>query len=346
MRTALLAAAAVILQLGPSATSATADVAAFYKSTPITIIVGFGPGGGYEVYARALARHMPKHIPGFPTIVVQNMPGAGSMAAANYIYTTAPKDGSQIATFSRGIPTQPLFDQQGVRFDALKMNWIGSPASEVSMVFSAAERPFKTIDDVKEREMIVPASGTGADSAIYPSVMNKVLGTKFKIVNGYRGSGDFFLSVERGESDGTGGSSISTIRSTRPQWLKEKKINLIAQIALRKHPDFPDVPLAIDLAKSEDDKRVLQLVFSRQETAFPFAAPPGIPADRLAALRKGFNDTVRDPEFIAEAERQNIEVSLVTGEQVAKIIADAYASPPALIARARLAMSPPEEAGR
>jgi tripartite-type tricarboxylate transporter receptor subunit TctC len=319
-----------------SAPLAQADaIADFYKANPIAIVVGFGPGGGYDVYSRTLARHMTRHVPGAPSIVVRNMPGAGSMAAANYIYNNAPKDGSHFATFSRSIPTQPLFDNSGVQFDALKLNWIGSPASEVSVVFSPVEKGFKTIEDLRARPMAVPASGLGADSGVYPLVINALLGTKMKIVTGYRGSGDFMLAIERGEVDGMGGSSISTLRSTRPQWLKEKTINLILQIALRKHADYPDVPLALDLVKDPVDRKVMELIFSRQEIAFPYAAPPGIPSDRLAALRKGFADTLRDAAFVQEAEKMGLEVSPVSGDEVLKILTDAYAASPDIVQRAR-----------
>ena len=315
------------------------DVADFYKANPITIVVGFGVGGGYDVYSRALSRHMGKHMPGSPGMVVRNMPGAGSMAAANFIYNNAPKDGSQFATFSRSIPTQPLFDKTGVQFDALKLNWIGSPASEVSVVFSPVDKKFRTIEDLRARPMAVPASGLGADSAVYPFVINALLGTKMKVVTGYQGSGDFMLAIERGEVDGMGGSSISTLRSTRPQWLKDRTINLILQIALRKHPDYPDVPLALDFVKDPNDRKVMELIFSRQEIAFPYAAPPGVPADRLAALRKGFADTLRDPAFVQEAEKMGLEVSPVSGEEVLRILTQAYSTAPDLVERARQAVT-------
>ncbi len=333
---AILATAAGLALSAPARGDAVAD---FYKDNTVTIVVGFGVGGGYDVYARALTRYMPRHMPRAPTMVVRNMPGAGSMAAANYIYNNAPKDGTQFATFSRSIPSQPLFDSAGVQFDALKLNWIGSPASEVSVVFSPVDKKFRTIEDLRAREMAVPASGMGADSAVYPMVINALLGTRMKIVTGYQGSGDFMLAIERGEVDGMGGSSISTLRSTRPQWLKERKVDFILQIALRKHPDYPDVPLALDLVKDMNDRKVMELIFSRQEIAFPFAAPPAIPTDRLAALRKGFMDTLRDPAFVQEAEKMGLEVSPVSGEEVLKILQANYATAPALIDRARKAVT-------
>ncbi len=337
MRNAVIAAS--ILSACLASHAAADSVADFYKANAVTIVVGFGVGGGYDVYSRTLSRHMGRHMPGAPTVIVRNMPGAGSMAAANYIYTNAPRDGTQFATFSRSIPTQPLFDAQGVQFDALKLNWIGSPASEVSVVFAPKENKFRNIDDLRARPMVVPASGHGADSAVYPYVLNALLGTKLKVVTGYQGSGDFMLAIERKEVDGMGGSSISTLRSTRPQWLKENKVDLLLQIALRKHPDYPDVPLALDFVKDPSDRKVMELVFSRQEIAFPYAAPPGVPGDRLAALRKGFMDTLRDKAFVEEAEKMGLEVSPVSGDEVLKILTAAYATAPELVERARQAVT-------
>ncbi len=337
MRNAVIAAS--ILSACLASHAAADPVADFYKANAVTIVVGFGVGGGYDVYSRTLSRHMGRHMPGAPTVIVRNMPGAGSMAAANYIYTNAPRDGTQFATFSRSIPTQPLFDAQGVQFDALKLNWIGSPASEVSVVFAPKENKFRNIEDLRARPMVVPASGHGADSAVYPYVLNALLGTKLKVVTGYQGSGDFMLAIERKEVDGMGGSSISTLRSTRPQWLKENKVDLLLQIALRKHPDYPDVPLALDFVKDPSDRKVMELVFSRQEIAFPYAAPPGVPGDRLAALRKGFMDTLRDKAFVEEAEKMGLEVSPVSGDEVLKILTAAYATAPELVERARQAVT-------
>ncbi len=322
--------------------SAKADkTAEFFRQSGVTIVVGFVVGGGYDVYARMLGRHMGRHIPGNPNIIIRNMPGAGSMAAANFIYNNAPKDGSQIGTFSRSIPTQPLFDRQGVQFDALKFSWIGSPASEVSVIFSPKTNGFKSLDDLRARPMRVPASGLGADSAIYPFVTNATLGTKLKVVTGYQGSGDFMLAIERGEVDGMGGSSISTLRSTRPQWLKDNLIDIHLQLALHKHPDFPNVPLIVDLAKSPEERQVLELIFSRQLVAFPFAAPPNIPEDRLKALREGFEKTLRDPLFLAEAEKFGIEVGPVSAADIMKTLEAAYHAPPAILERARAIIVPP-----
>lgn len=318
----------------------------FYKANGLRIIVGFGAGGGYDVYSRTLARHIGKHIPGNPNIIVQNMPGAGSMIAANYIYVQAKKDGSTIATMSRGLPFQPLIDKRGVKFDPLKLEWIGSPSSEVSIVFAMADKGFKTFADLTKKDFTTAASGTGADSAIYPYVMNALLDTRFRVVTGYRGSADFFLAIERGEADGSGGSSISTVRSTRPQWNKDNRIDVLVQLALKKHPDYPNVPLITELAKNEQDRRTLELIFARQTIAYPFAAPPGTPADRLAVLRAAMEKTVSDKDYIADATKQGLEVGYVSGAEIRALLERAYASPPAVIERVQKAIADGIKASR
>jgi len=336
MRTRIPAAAIIAAIIISACASAQAQSPAeFYRNAGIRISVGFGSGGGYDIYARTLARHLGKHVAGNPSVVVQNMPGAGSLKAANFIAVQAPKDGSHIATFSRGIAFQPLIDNRGFQFDPLKLAWIGSPATEVSIVFARKDKNFGTIQEVMRRPFISPASGTGADSAIYPYIMNALIGTQFKVVTGYRGSGDFMLSIEKGESDGSAGSSISTVRSSRPHWETEKSIDIILQLALKKHPDFPDVPLILDLAKSAEDRQTMELIFARQSIAFPFAAPGETPPDRLQALRTGFYATVTDPAFIAEATKQGMEVDLVKAEEVEAILKRVFASPPAVISRAK-----------
>jgi hypothetical protein len=229
-------AAMLALSSLPSVSARAQSVEAFYKANRLTVVIGYTPGAVYDLYARTVARHIGKYIPGRPAVIPQNMPGAGSMNAANFIYTKAPKDGSQIATFARGLAMQQLLDDQGVQYDAPRLNWLGSPATEVSVLFSWHSKPFKTMDDVTGREMIVPATGTGADSAIFPYVMNGVLETKFKVVGGYPGAAETMLSIERGETDGSAGTSWGNFASTKADWIKEKKVNIILQLAIKKHP--------------------------------------------------------------------------------------------------------------
>ncbi|MDB5569221.1 MAG: tripartite tricarboxylate transporter family receptor [Hyphomicrobiales bacterium] len=333
---ALAAASAAQALLAAGAQAQPAE--AFYRSTPLTIVVGYTPGGAYDVYARTVGRHIGDQLPGKPRVIVQNMPGAGSLKSANYIYALAPRDGSQIAAFARGVPAQPLLDAQGVQYDATKLNWIGSPSSEVSVVFSWATTSFKTFEDLRQREMSVAASGSGADSAINAQALNGILGTKLKIVVGYPGNAEMLLAVERGETEGNAGTSWSFISSAKRDWLTQNKINLLAQLGLKKHPDLAHVPLVLDLAKTPEDRKALELVVSRQAMAYPLAAPPDIPGDRLKALRDAFDAMVKAPAFIEDVKRQQLEVDATSGVEMTEFIKALYATPPAVIERARAAV--------
>ena len=328
----------VALVAAQDAPAAAQSVEAFYKSNRVTIVIGYTPGGVYDLHARTLARHIGKHIPGRPTVVPQNMPGAGSMKAANYIFGQAPKDGTQIAMFARGIAMQPLLDSTGVQFEATKLNWLGSPASEVSVVFAWHTKSFKTVDDLRKREMIVPATGTGADSAIFPYILNGVLGTKFRVVTGYPGASETMLSIERGETDGSAATSWSNFTSTRHEWVTSGKVDLILQLAMKSHPDLAKVPLVMDVAGKEEDRKVMEMIFSRQSMSYPFAMPPDVPPERLAALRRAFDATMKDPEFLADAKQQKLEVDPVSGDEIEALVRSVYASPPEVVERARAAI--------
>lgn len=321
--------------LTAQAQSSTQSVEAFYKANRISIDIGYTPGGVYDIYARTIARHLGKHIPGRPAVVPVNMPGAGSMKAANFIYAQAPKDGTHIATFARGIAMQPLLDDTGVQFEATKLNWLGSPTSEVSVVFAWHSKPFRTLADLREREMVVPATGTGADSAIFPYVMNGVLGTRFKVVSGYPGASETMLSIERGETDGSAATSWGNFASARPDWIRDKKVNIILQLAMKKLPALGDVPLIMDAAENESDRKVLALIFVRQSMSYPFVTSPDVPPERLEALRRGFDATLRDPDFLADAKQQKLDIDPVSGDEIQSLVRSVYASPPEVIARAR-----------
>ncbi|MGH6768283.1 MAG: Bug family tripartite tricarboxylate transporter substrate binding protein [Xanthobacteraceae bacterium] len=303
-----------------------------------TLIVGYPPGASYDIYARTFARHLGKHLPGTPTVVVQNMAGAGSLRSANFLYNAAPKDGSTIGVFARGLAMQPLLDNTGIQFDARKFNWLGSISSDVSMVLSWHTRPFKTIDDVRKNEMIVAGTGSGADSVIFPYILNGVLGTKFRVVTGYPGATAFLLAVERGEADGTAGVSWSSIAAGKPDWVSGKKINVIMQLGLQKHPDLGKAPLVMEFAKNDSDRGVLELIFARQEMAYPVVAPPGLPPERVETLRKAFDATLKDPGFRADAKKQSLDDNAVRGTDIASLLTRIYASPPDVVARARKAI--------
>lgn len=300
----------------------------FYKGRTVNLYIGYSVGGAYDVYARQIARYLGTHIPGNPTVVPQNMEGAGSLRAANYIYTRAPKDGSAIATFARGAAFFPLMGLQGATFDAPKLNWLGSANNETSLCVSWATTGIKSVDDLKTGEMTAGGTGPSDDTVQFVKVINGTVGTKMRPVTGYPGGGDVLLAMERGEVQGRCGWSYSSLLSTRASWIADKKINILLQLGLHKHPDLPDVPLVMDLPLPDEQKSILKLIFARQVMGRPYAAPPGIPADRLAALRKAFDETMKDPAFLADAAKSQLELNPVTGEEVQKLVADIYRTPP------------------
>lgn len=306
----------------------------------VTVVVGFGVGGGYDIYARTLTRHWAKHLAEAPTFVVRNMPGAGSLVAANTLYNSAPKDGSTIGMLSRSIPTQPLLDNAGVQYDPRRFSWIGSTASETSVVFARTELGFSTIDDLRSKALVAPTSGSSSDSAIYANVLNEFLRTKIKVVAGYKGVGDFLLAIERGEMDGMVGASLSTLKATRSEWLAQKRVRILLQLANTKNAELADVPLAGAFAENTIDAAALALILSRQSLAFPVAAPPDVPAGIVDALRRSFQATLRDPGFLADAAAQQLDVTPSTGAQIAQSIAEAYSAPAEVLARARAVFAP------
>jgi tripartite-type tricarboxylate transporter receptor subunit TctC len=300
----------------------------------VTMVVGYSAGASYDIYTRTFARHLGKHLPGKPNVVVQNMAGAGSLRSANFIYNQAPKDGSTIGMFARGLAMQPLLDMTGIQYEAPKFSWIGSVSSDVSLVLSWHTRPFKTIDDLRKSEMVVAGTGSGADSVIFPYILNGVLGTKMKIVTGYPGAADFLLAVERQEADGTAGVSWSGLNAAKPEWIAKKQINVIVQLGLKRHPGMDPAPLVMDFAKNDSDRGVLELIFARQDMAYPVVAPPGTPPERVAVLRKAFESVLKDPDFLSDAKKQHLESNYMRGEEIEKLIARIFASPKDVVARA------------
>ncbi len=306
----------------------------FYKGRNIDLYVGYSVGGGYDLYARGLARHMGGHIPGKPTIIVKNMEGAGSLRLANWLYRVAPKDGAVFATIGRGTGFDPLLGQTAAQFDGTKFTWIGSGNSEVSVCVAYAGGSVVKFEDLFTKEMTVGGTGPSADTDQFPKIINGVLGTHMKIVNGYPGGNDVVLAMERGELQGRCGWSWSSVKSTHGNWITEKKLNVLVQLSLHKHPELPNVPVVIDLAKNEEERQILTLIFARQALGRPFLAPPGIPGDRAAALRQAFWDTMADPAFRADAEKAQLEVNPVSGDEVQKLVADIYKTPPEVAKKA------------
>jgi tripartite-type tricarboxylate transporter receptor subunit TctC len=312
-------------------------VADFYKGRQIKISVGFSAGGSSSLYAQTLARHMGKYLPGNPSLVVQHMPGAGGLVAANYVYNNAPRDGSEFAITARTAALEPLLGNQNARFDALKFNWIGNANIENSVCVAWHTAPVKTIDDVFAKELIVGGASSAAQEVMFPRALNKLVGTKFKIVTGYPGSTEILLAMERGETQGFCGIGWTFIKLRKGDWLKEKKINMLFQMALKKHPEIADVPAILDYAKSAEDRQVLELLFAPQDMGRPFFAPPGVPAERVRALRTAFVQTLKDPAFLEEAEKQGVEVQLVNGEDIHKLLERIYAAPRQVVERAKAA---------
>lgn len=306
---------------------------AFFKSKPIQLYIGYSAGGGYDVYARMLARFFGKHVPGEPAVVPVNMPGAGSLRLANWLYNVAPKDGSVIGSVARGIAFDPLLNPGDNQYEATKFNWLGSANNEVSVCVAWHTTGVKSMDDLRSRELSVGGTGGAADTDQFPKIINGVLGTHMKLIVGYPGGNDINLAMERGEVGGRCGWSWSSVLSTRPDWLKEKKINVIVQLAMQKHPDLKDVPLIMDLAKSDQDKQMFRLVFARQTMGRPFMLPPDVPKERVALLRRAFMDTMRDPAFKAEADKAKLEIEPVDGEEVQKLVHDAYETPKPVVQR-------------
>ena len=314
--------------------------AEFYKGRQVTMLIGGGAGGGYDVYFRTFGRYLTKHIPGNPNIVPKNLPAASGLAAASTIYTTAEKDGSIIGAFPNNVPMDPLFGNPGARYDALKLNWLGSIGKLQNVCATWHTSPIKTIQQAREREVIVSAAGATSNSAIMPKVLNALLGTKFKTIVGYDPGSGLTLSIERGEAEGICGLSWSTMKASRPHWIRDKLLNVIVQMGLDKLPDLPDVPAALDLVSDPEKKQVLELILIRQEPGRPLALPPGVPPDRVAALRKAFDDTIKDPEFIADAEKVQLEIDPLSAKQIGDLLAKAYAAPKPIVREAAELVEP------
>lgn len=313
-------------------------VASFYRGKTITISVGFTAGGGYDLHARTLGRHLGKHVPGNPSIVVKNVPGAAGLVLANSLANTAPKDGTEIATFDRAIPLEPLVSPDRARFDAIKLNWIGSTDNDVSTCFAWHTSVVKTFDDLLRHELVVGGTGTGGNAHIYPKVLNAVLGTKFKLVPGYPGSAEVLLAMERGETEGFCSMGFVTLEFTRPQWVRDRKVNVLVQLGITKNKNHLGIPLALDLAKTPEDRQALEFVVSPNLFARPFVAPPDVPPERVKALRQAFNDTMADPNYLADAAARKMQVLLVRGEEIDSVLQRIYSMPKAVMERVKEAI--------
>jgi tripartite-type tricarboxylate transporter receptor subunit TctC len=316
------------------------SVADFYRGKTITIVVGSDTGGGYDLNARVLARHMARHIPGNPTVIVQDMPGAGSLTAANYVYGLAPKDGTVIAAVQRPIPFQQLFGDSGVRYDPRRIQWLGSTSNELGVVVVWHTAPQRNARDLFTMETVVGGNGVATDTELFARAFNRVLGTKFRIVGGYPGQAQIVLAMERGEVQGTASWSWSDIEKQHPEWLRDGKIRLLLQLDLHKgtSPYLRDVPLAMDLARNAEEREVFGILMSMKALGRPYFVAPEVPADRSTALRRAFMETLRDSAFLAEADQTLGSINPVTGLDMQKIVTDIYALPAGVVAEAREAI--------
>jgi len=313
-----------------SVTAARADdAAAFYSGRNLNLIEGFNVGGGADLYTRLIARHLGEHIAGHPAVVVHNMPGAGSMTAANHVFNVSPRDGSEIGLFAGSIAVDPVIGGVPSQYDSRKFNWLGAPAAESDVCLAAKATSFKTFDDVLKREMVTGAAGTSTYD--FPLVLNSLLGTKFKLVKGYNGSSALRLALERGEIEGFCGVGLDSLHSLG---LTDAKINILVQTALKSDPRLSNVPLIVNYAKSEADRQVMRLIFGWLVMDRPLAAPPDTPADRVVALREGFDDTMRDPQFKADLAGASLGYSPMSGQDIASFVDTVYGTPAAVAKRA------------
>jgi tripartite-type tricarboxylate transporter receptor subunit TctC len=329
----------VILGASPDAAAQTPEQ--FYRGKNLELAIGYPPAGSNDVYARLLARHLGRHIPGNPTVVPQNKPGAGSFLTLGYVYNVAPKDGTVIGI---GAPTAPLDEKlgsQGVRFKSSEFNWIGRIDSLINIVFLWHTSPVKSAADAQRLEAKLSGTGVGSTVSIYPTVMNNVLGTKFKLIMGYKGSSEAQLAVERGEVEGHS-TSWTAVKVAHPDWRPEKKINIIVQFALNKHPELGDVPTVVELARNDEERQILRAVMNATEIGTAFFTTPGAPPDRVAALRRAFDATMKDPEFLAEAQRTQLTVGPLAGEELQKLVAEVSGLTPAMLEKVRAATAMPK----
>ena len=327
----------VILAGLAGAPAAAQSVEQFYKGKQIKFILGSAGGGGYDAYSRVITRHMGRYIPGNPTFLVQNMPGAGGLVAANYIYGVAPKDGSEIGMTGRAAAIEALINpaDKAVKFEATKFNWIGTPQQEIGVLLVATNTPVKTLEDLKTHELTASSTGRAAATSVYPRLMNNLFGTKFKVIEGYKSSQEGLLALERGEvtAHSSGGSS-SAFRNRIEPWIKAGKVKMMMQLAGEKDPTLPaDLPLITELARNDSDRQILELVLVQQVMGRPMMAPPNMPADRVKALRDAFDATMTDKDFVAECDKQDLEINPVSGAKLNAMLDHVYQTPKAVVDR-------------
>ena len=318
----------------------------FFAGKTIRIIVGTGSGGGYDGAARLTARYLGKYIPGNPSFVVENMPGASGIKATNFLYEAAPKDGTVLATVNNSMPVYQAIGQPGVRFKAEELNWIGSLLQTATTISIWHTAGVKTIDEAKRKEVIMGATGAAGTKAAYPQLLNNTLGTKFKIVTGYEGGNTLRLAMERGEVQGDGSARWSSWKSTKPDWVRDNKVVALVQIGLKKDDDLPNVPLLTELAQNEEQRKMFEFISQPIAMQQPFVAPPGIPADRVILLRRAFDAMTRDPAFRKEVEQLDLELDPVSGEEVQKIVRAIVETPTDIVQKVQAATAVNKDAAK
>lgn len=310
------------------------DIEAFYKGKTIDLIIASEVGGGYDAYARLIAPFMEKHLPGNPRFVPKQMVGAGGIIATNYLSNVARKDGTAIAQVQNTVPFQPLFTPEAAKFKSTELGYIGSANSEVSLSFVWSTSPTQSFAQLRERETLM-AGVTGSISSQYARAMNELAGTRIKVVVGYQGASQSLMAVERGEVEGYPAIFWSTLKVTKPQWIEKKNVTLIAQMALQKHPELPDVPLIFDYIDNEQNRQIAELLFAPQVGGRPFIAPAGIPGERLKALQAAFAESLKDPDFLAEADKRKLEVQYTSGPELLALVERAFKAPADVVAQVR-----------
>jgi hypothetical protein len=334
-RIILASCAAGLLSSAPAGADNVAD---FYKGKSATLYLGYPPSGAYDIYARLIARYLTRYVPGNPQFILRHKPGAASLNLVNELYNVLPRDGSVIGMFARSVALNRLLGREGANFDPVEFNWIGSANNEVSICGVWHGVGVWSTQDFISRPLVFAANAPGAESDVYPNILNNLLGTKFKVVAGYPGVNDLTLAMERGEADARCGWSWGAVKAAKPDWLRDKKIYIAVQFATKKHPELPDVPLATELARNDRERAALDLILTQQVMGRPFAAPPKVSADRVTALRRAFDQTMKDPEFLAEADKLQLEIAPVDGETVQGMVEQMFKAPPDVIEAARQAI--------
>jgi tripartite-type tricarboxylate transporter receptor subunit TctC len=319
---------------GLSSPAAAQSVEDFYRGRTLKLTVAAAVGGGADLYARVLAPHLGKHIPGHPTFVIQNTPGAAGLLVARQLQGSAPGDGSVVTLLQRNNLLEPLLSDRDVGFDPRKVTWLGSLNKDTYLIFSWHTSGVRTIEDAKQKALILGNTGGGNENVTFPLLLNQTIGTKFQLVRGYKGSGDLSIAIERGEVQGRA-ITWTTLRADHPDWLRDKKVDVIVQLALKRSPDLPDIPSAMEYVGDEKDRRLYQLLFATLEAGRPFAVAQGTPPDRVAALRNAFAELSKDGEFLEELRQRGGSIEYITGDDVEQLISSIYATPRDVIDRAR-----------